>query len=203
MKIDTEMYIVQLASAVTVTKHCTLGLTSSWLQGFLTTSNTCTPILLPALCSASSTKHAHTQCFVMGSCGVQSQQEELEDEGEGEGRRPKRRSSNAGLHYSEDLSDAMFDRLLQADDQPGSASEVTHTCPASAHVVTCKAKPCTVIMTAMQPHSMQDTANPCKSNMQNCGISLCMGEACSMVYSMIWSLVVTTGLFIDRYLCLI
>ena len=60
--------------------------------------------------------------------GVQSQQEGVEDEGEG--RRPKRRSSNAGVHYSEDLSDAMFDRLLQPDDQPGTASDVT--CPPSA-----------------------------------------------------------------------
>ncbi|KAL3130584.1 hypothetical protein ABBQ38_008389 [Trebouxia sp. C0009 RCD-2024] len=58
----------------------------------------------------------------------QSQQEELEDEGEG--RRPKRRSSNAGLHYSEDLSDAMFDRLLQTDEQPGSASEEDVVMPA-------------------------------------------------------------------------
>lgn len=54
---------------------------------------------------------------------MQSQQDGVEDDGEG--RRPKRRSSNAGVHYSEDLSDAMFDRLLQSDDQPGSASEVT------------------------------------------------------------------------------
>ena len=54
---------------------------------------------------------------------VQSVQEDVDEEAEG--RRPKRRSSNAGVQYSEDLSDAMFNRLLQPHDQPGSASEVT------------------------------------------------------------------------------
>ena len=81
-----------------------------------------------------------TYSWVMGLYGVQSQQEDLEDEGEG--RRPRRRSSmNAGLHYSEDLSDTMFDQLLQADEQPGSASEVTHNAPASAHGAPYSARP--------------------------------------------------------------
>lgn len=54
---------------------------------------------------------------------VQSVPEDVDEDAEG--RRPKRRSSNAGVQYSDDLSDAMFNRLLQPDDQPGSASEVT------------------------------------------------------------------------------
>ena len=53
---------------------------------------------------------------------VQSVEEESGDEAGS--RRRKRRSSNAGVQYSEDLSDAMFNRLMQADDHSESASEV-------------------------------------------------------------------------------
>jgi len=55
--------------------------------------------------------------------GVQSVEEESGDEAGG--RRRKRRSSHAGVQYSEDLSDAMFNRLMQADQHSDSASEVT------------------------------------------------------------------------------
>lgn len=54
--------------------------------------------------------------------GMQSVEEDSGDEGGS--RRRKRRSSNAGVHYSEDLSDAMFNRLMQTDDASESASEV-------------------------------------------------------------------------------
>ena len=86
--------------------------------------------------------------------GVQSQQEGVEDDMEG--RRPKRRSSNAGVHYSEDLSDAMFDRLLQPDDQPGSASEVT--CPPSAQLccaVLCCAVLCCAVLCSKRQGALQ------------------------------------------------
>lgn len=105
---------------------------------------------------------------VMGSCGVQSQQEELEDEGEG--RRPKRRSSNAGLHYSEDLSDAMFDRLLQTDEQPGSASEVTQTL-ALPLLMLQDARPSRA--PPYQLHSMHDIAIRMQEQMQSCGMIVC------------------------------
>ena len=87
---------------------------------------------------------------------MQSQQDGVEDDGEG--RRPKRRS-NAGVHYSEDLSDAMFDRLLQSDDQPGSASEVTCP-PPSTCAKHCRALPGNI------SHVMQDKGK------QNAGIAL-------------------------------
>ena len=54
---------------------------------------------------------------------MQFQQDESGDEAGG---RRKRRSSNNGVQYSEDLSDAMFNRLLQADEQSDSGSEVRH-----------------------------------------------------------------------------
>ncbi len=53
---------------------------------------------------------------------MQSVEEESGDEAGS--KRRKRRSSHAGVQYSEDLSDAMFNRLMQADDQSESASEV-------------------------------------------------------------------------------
>ena len=48
--------------------------------------------------------------------------------GEEGGRRRKRRSSNAGIQYSEDMSDAKFNRLMQADEDSTSASEVHPSC---------------------------------------------------------------------------
>ncbi|DBA90498.1 hypothetical protein WJX77_002407 [Trebouxia sp. C0004] len=51
----------------------------------------------------------------------QSVEEESGDEAGS--KRRKRRSSNAGVQYSEDLSDAMFNRLMQPDDHSESASE--------------------------------------------------------------------------------
>ena len=44
-------------------------------------------------------------------------------------------SSNAGVQYSEDLSDAMFNRLMQADDHSESGSEVD--APPAPAAVTC------------------------------------------------------------------
>ncbi len=64
---------------------------------------------------------------------MQSVEEESGDEA-GSSRRRKRRSSNAGVQYSEDLSDAMFNRLMQADDHSESASEVH---PPSACAAVC------------------------------------------------------------------
>lgn len=98
--------------------------------------------------------------------GLQSQQEEVEEEGEG--RRPKRRSSNAGVHYSEDLSDAMFDRLLQPDDQPGSASEVT--CPPPA--VPCHAMLC---------HAMQDRSKKGQYRALSLQHTICKAMQCCPV----------------------
>lgn len=54
---------------------------------------------------------------------MQFQQDESGDEAGG---RRTRRSSNNGVQYSEDLSDAMFNRLLQPDEHSDSASEVRH-----------------------------------------------------------------------------
>ena len=71
--------------------------------------------------------------FTFATCkalDMQSTQEDVEDEASG--RRPKRRSSNAGVQYSEDLSDAMFNRLMRADDQHESASEVSKLSIAAA-----------------------------------------------------------------------
>ena len=64
---------------------------------------------------------------------MQSVEEESGDEAGS--RRRKRRSSNAGVQYSEDLSDAMFNRLMQADDHSESGSEVD--APPAPAAVTC------------------------------------------------------------------